>query len=358
MSNAQSSSLPFEISLFCAGPVTQARHLPVMACTIADKLRPSPPMINKKPSHTIHQTQHHFGWDNSIEPVHTTRSGETIWFNCLDAGCGHYHPGSTDADIAEMPPGNVNPVTGPVFVEGAMPGDALKVSIGEFKPSGFGWTAIIPGFGLLADQFQDPRLHLWKYDPAGRSPALFSSIAKVPVRPFTGTIGVAPEEPGTHSIIPPRNVGGNLDVRDLVTGSELYLPVKVEGALFSVGDTHAAQGDGEVCGTAIESAMDVELSFEVIKEAAPPAPMFSTPGSVSNHIDQDGYDVTTGVAPDLMEAARAAVSSMIDNLGRKHGMSAEDAYMLCSVCADLRISELVDAPNWVVSFYFPRSVLH
>jgi acetamidase/formamidase len=130
----------------------------------------------------------------------------------------------------------------------------------------------------------------------------------------------------------------------------------VDGALFSVGDTHAAQGDGEVCGTAIESAMNVVLTFDVAKGMNLTAPCFSTPGPVTRHLDSKGYEVSTGIGPDLMEAARAAVSQMIELLSSRHGLSPVDAYMLCSVCADLRISEIVDVPNWVVSFYFPRVV--
>jgi amidase len=188
------------------------------------------------------------------------------------------------------------------------------------------------------------------------TPALFSTIAKVPLKPFAGTIGNAPAEAGLHSVVPPRRVGGNLDIRDLNAGAILYLPVEVEGALFSVGDTHAAQGDGEVCGTAIESQMDVVLRFDLVKGANPKTPGFTTAGPVTRHIDGAGYEATTGVGPDLMEAARAAVSNMIDLLGKLHGISAIDAYQLCSVCGDLRISEIVDMPNWVVSFYMPRLV--
>jgi acetamidase/formamidase len=131
----------------------------------------------------------------------------------------------------------------------------------------------------------------------------------------------------------------------------------VPGALFSVGDTHAAQGDAEVCGTAIESQMNIVVKFEVEKGANLKMPRFTTAGPVSRHLDEKGYEVTTGIGPDLMEDARMAVSDMIDLLGKRHGLSAPDAYMLCSVCADLRISEIVDAPNWVVSYYFPRLVL-
>lgn len=305
---------------------------------------------------TIHSDHCHCGWDNSIAPVTTVAPGETITFECLDAAGGHFTEVSTAADISTRDIDGVNPVTGPVWIDGAEPGDCLKVTIGEFRPSGFGWTAIIPGFGLLADQFREPRLHLWTYDGRACEPALFDNHARVPLKPFAGTLGVAPAEPGMHSVIPPRRVGGNLDTRDLSAGTVLYLPVEVAGALFSVGDTHAAQGDGEICGTAIESAMEATLTFDLVKGEAPRMPRFTTPGPVTRHLDGAGYEVTTGVGPDLMEAARDAVSGMIDFLSRSRHMAPEDAYMLCSVCGDLRISEIVDAPNWVVSFYFPRLV--
>jgi amidase len=242
-----------------------------------------------------------------------------------------------------------------------MPGDAIKVTIEGFTPRafdgrGFGWTANIPGFGLLADQFPDPALHIWSYDPGQMGPALFGRDARVPLKPFAGTIGNAPAEPGHHSVVPPRRVGGNLDIRDLNAGVTLYLPVEVPGALFSVGDTHAAQGDGEVCGTAIESPMDVVLTLDVVKGANLKTPRFTTPGPVTRHLDAKGYEATTGIGPDLMTASRDAVAAMVDLLCAQRGMAAVDAYMLVSTCGDLRISEIVDMPNWVVSFYFPRCV--
>jgi amidase len=307
--------------------------------------------------HTIHGAHHHFGWDNAIPPALTVAPGDTVEFECNDASGGQLSPASTVADVGTLDFGKVNPVTGPVFIDGAEPGDALKVTLGGFTPSGFGWTALIPGFGLLADQFPDPALKLWSYDREAREPALFSPVAKVPLKPFTGTIGNALAEPGLHSVVPPRRVGGNLDIRDLAAGTVLYLPVEVAGALFSVGDTHAAQGDGEVCGTAIESPMKVTLTFDLVKSANLATPRFTTPGPVTRHLDGSGYEVTTGIGPDLWDGARQAVSRMIDLLGREHGLSPTDAYMLCSVAGDLRISEIVDMPNWVVSFYFPRSVL-
>ena len=273
-----------------------------------------------------------------------------------EASGGQLSRTATLSDLVQLDFGRTNPVTGPVYVDGAMPGDVLKITLLEFRPSGWGWTANISGFGLLADQFPDPALHIWNYDAQGVTPALFGPGGRVPLKPFCGTIGVAPAEPGLHSVIPPRRVGGNLDIRDLSTGSELFLPVEVPGGLFSLGDTHAAQGDGEVCGTAIESPMEVTIRLDLLKNERLTFPRFTTPGPVTRHLDAKGYDATTGVGPDLMEAARAATGGMIELLSRRHGMAPVDAYMLCSVAGDLRISEIVDRPNWVVSMYFPRVV--
>ena len=307
-------------------------------------------------NYTIHGRHHHFGWDNSLAPAEKVAPGSTVFFECLDSSGGQLSPESTVADIARLDFAKINPVTGPIFVDGAEPGDALKVTIEEFRPSGFGWTANIPGFGLLADDFKEPALTIWKYDATTLEPALFGRNGRVPLKPFAGTIGVAPAEKGLHSIVPPRRVGGNLDIRDLAAGTTLYLPVEVAGALFSVGDTHAAQGDGEVCGTAIESPMDVVLKLDLVKDARLKTPRFTTPGPVTRHLDAKGYEVTTGVGPDLMEGARSAVSQMVDLLAGRYNLDPVEAYMLVSVCGDLRISEIVDMPNWVVSFYFPRCV--
>ena len=307
-------------------------------------------------NHTIHRRHHHFGWDNSNEPVLTVAPGETVRFEVVDASGGQLGPDSTASDVAGLDFGLVNPVTGPVFIDGAEPGDALRVDIESFTPSGWGWTANIPGFGLLADQFTEPALHLWRYDARALAPAAYGPGGRVPLKPFCGTIGVAPAAPGLHSIVPPREVGGNMDIRDLGAGTTLYLPVTVDGALFSVGDTHATQGDGEVCGTAIESPMELALTFDLVKSANFAFPRFETAGPVSRHFDEKGYHVTTGIGPDLFEGARAAVGEMVDLLGTRYGLSAVDAYLLSSVCADLRISEIVDQPNWVVSFYFPKVV--
>ena len=173
---------------------------------------------------------HHFGWDNVVP---AGRDGgaraTTLRFECLDAGAATSGPTAPSPTSPRSTSREVNPVTGPVYVEGAEPGDALKVTIGDFVPSGFGWTANIPGFGLLADQFPEPALHALVLRPGGAAPALFGPGARVPLKPFAGTIGLAPAEPGLHSVVPPRRVGGNLDIRDLAAGAVLYLPVEVRG---------------------------------------------------------------------------------------------------------------------------------
>ncbi|MDE2146179.1 MAG: acetamidase/formamidase family protein [Burkholderiales bacterium] len=309
------------------------------------------------PRHTIHHAQSHHGWDRALPPVLHVAPGEVVEFEVAEASGGQLSPQSSVDDVGRLDFGRINPVTGPVFVDGAEPGDLLKVTLLSFEPSGWGWTANIPGFGLLADEFEAPALQLWSYDPATLAPALFGAWGRVPLKPFAGTLGVAPAAPGLHSIVPPRRVGGNLDVRDLAAGVELYLPVEVSGALFSIGDTHAAQGDGEVCGTAIESPMKVALRLDLVKDRPQAFPHFVTPGPVTRHLDARGYEVTMGIGPDLMAAARAAVRGMVERLAARHGMPPVQAYLLCSVCGDLRISEIVDLPNWTVSFYFPRVVL-
>jgi acetamidase/formamidase len=306
--------------------------------------------------HTLHHHQGHLGWNRATPPVLTIAPGDSVEFHPLDASGGQITARSTLADLARLDFARVNPVVGPVFIDGAEPGDAVKATLLSFVPSGWGWTANIPGFGLLADQFREPALHLWTYAPDARTPAMYGPGGRVPLQPFCGTIGLAPSAPGPHSIVPPRRVGGNMDIRDLCAGTELYLPVEVQGALFSVGDTHAAQGDGEVCGTAIESPMSLSIRFDLVKGANLAFPRFVTAGPVSRHLDARGYDATTGIGPDLMQCARDAVSGMVDLLAARHHLTPVDAYLLCSVCGDLRISEIVDQPNWVVSFYFPRVV--
>ena len=302
---------------------------------------------------TIHKDHHHFGWDNSLEPTLRVEPDTEIEFGIVDASGGQLNADSITADVATLDFDRINPVTGPVYLEGAEPGDALIVDILDFEASGWGWTAIIPGFGLLAQDFPDAFLHLSSYTDEFVE---FTPEIRLPTRSFPGTIGVALAEEGQHSIVPPRHVGGNLDIRDLVRGSKLYLPVEVPGALFSVGDTHAAQGDGEVCGTAIETPMTLRAKLNLKKKAEIKRPQFEFTGSPRGEIEAKGYYATTGVGPDLMSAAQDAIRDMIEHLGREYALEPQLAYTLCSVAVDLKISEIVDAPNWVISAYLPKAI--
>jgi acetamidase/formamidase len=305
--------------------------------------------------HTIHRHRCHHAWDKSISPVLTVAPGETVTFDITDASSGQITPDSTAGVFDDYDSARVNPVTGPVLVDGAEPNDVLVVRLESYAPSGWGWTANIPGFGLLAQDFPDAALLHWHYAPDGSTPLLFGDHARIPLAPFAGTIGLAPAAPGPHSIIPPRRVGGNLDVRDLVAGSILYLPVEVTGALLSIGDTYAAQGDGEVCGTAIESPMQLTATIELVKNQPLAMPRIDRPApGAEGHAGR--VWITTGIGPDLHEAARASVRGMIDLLARERGIAPLDAYMLASVAGDLKISQIVDAPNWTVSFQMPQTI--
>lgn len=294
-------------------------------------------------------------WDNSIEPALEIESGETVELECGDASGGQLSATSTAADVLGLDMARVNPVTGPVYVKGAQPGDALAIEILELVPQQWGWTALIPGFGLLADEFPDPWLRISEVG-ADEGVVRFGDGVMLPYLPFPGTIGVAPDEPGEHSVVPPRRWGGNMDIKHLRPGVTLLLPVGVEGALFSVGDTHAAMGDGEVCGTAIESAMRITVRLSVDHERRIRFPQYRIPAGQLAESERSDYHVCTGIGPDLLEATRDATRQVIDYIVERHGRDREEAYAIASVAIDLRIHEVVDVPNWTVGAFLPESI--
>jgi len=294
----------------------------------------------------------HLAWDSTIPPVLEVGSGEVVTFDVLDASCGQITAASTLADLVALDFSRVDQVAGPIAVLGALPGDTLEVELLEIVPADWGWTAAIPGFGLLADEFPDAALRITRL---ADGLAEFLPGVRIPLSPFCGELGVAPTGPA-RSTIPPTETGGNMDTRHLTTGSRLWLPVRVPGALFSLGDGHAAQGDGEVCGTAIETPVRVSLRLTVRRDVTVTAPEFETAGPLGTSTNTAGWLATDGVGPDLFQAARDAVRRMIDRLGVRHGLGAVDAYMLISVAGDLRISEIVDQPNWIVTCYMPTSI--
>lgn len=302
--------------------------------------------------HYLDASAVHNAWDNSIPPRIAIDPGDTVIFETVEASGAQLTPSSQPSDLTNLDFGKVNPLTGPVYVNGAQPGDILKVEILGFQHKGWGWTGIIPGFGLLADEFPDPYLKIWEL---GQDEAEFKPGIVIPLEPFCGSMGVAPRVEGPVSTVAPTEHGGNLDTRGLVKGATLYLPVWVEGALFSCGDCHAAQGDGEVCGTGIEAPMAVTLRFDLIKGQSIPELRFETPSPLTK-VDRAGYYVTTAHGPDLLENARQAIRYMIDYLGQAHGLSRQEAYALCSVAVDLKISQVVDVPNFIVSAYLPKSI--
>lgn len=320
---------------------------------------PSPRMAPPTPDHHVAATDEnvHTTWDNAHEPVLTVESGTVLEFECRDATDGHLTADSTVEDVhtlAETASGH--PLTGPVAVAGAEPGDVLAVDLLDFEHRGIGFTYFYPGergMGLLPEEFEDAGVHVWDLDG---DRGVFVDGIEVPLAPFSGNLGVAPAAEGSHSTTPPRRVGGNLDVKHLTAGSTLYLPVAVPDALFSIGDCHAAQGDGEVCVTGIEAPMDVTVRLRLLTDRSIEQPEFETRGPFSAHERPEAVYGTTGISDDLMDATKAAVRHMIDHLHERRGLSRTEAYMLSSAIVDLKINEVVDEPNWVVSAYVPTDI--
>jgi acetamidase/formamidase len=296
----------------------------------------------------------HYAWDNAIPPRLEVDPGDTVVFDTRDAADGYYSRESSHADVLARGPFRGHPLTGPVRVRGARPGDALVVEVLEMQPGAdFGWTAVRPGRGLLPEaEFPKPYLQIW--DLSDGTHARSERGIAVPMDPFPGVVGVALDEPGPHSTMPPRKNGGNMDIRQLTTGSRLLLPVWVEGALFSIGDGHGAQGDGEVCVTAVEMMARVTLRFGLEPGRTLKEPQFRTAATPSSA--RGPCFVTTAHGPDLYASAQQAVRYMIDHLVAERGLGREEAYIVASVAVDLRISEIVDAPNWIVSAFLPESI--
>jgi formamidase len=330
----------------------------------------------------------HNRWHPDLEPVATVRAGEEITLETRDGLDGQLTRESTHEDAGRLDLGLGHPLTGPVYVEDTEPGDLLEVEFVAYEANDFGTTAVIPGFGFLADLFPEPYVVKWEItDGLARSEEL-PGVA-VPGDPFAGVVGVAPSHalmeefrareeairaaggavaddlpeqasPPRASTglrtIPPRETGGNMDIRQLIAGSRVLLPVHVPGALFSIGDLHFAQGDGEVCGTAIEIAGAVTIRLGVHRGPwRPRFPAYETPSRGERRAF-----ATTGIpvddAMDLTEATRQALLEMIGYLEATHRFERAAAYALCSACVDLRLSEVVDIPYPLVSALLPLDV--
>jgi len=351
----------------------------------------------------------HNRFNQDIPPVLTVREGEAVQFLCRDAlDIGTAARTLTPNGILTLDLAKVHPLTGPVSVEGAEPGDVLEVEIVDVAPLvDFGYVTITPVLGLFgslqpdilapfhafteASQLSDPSpgkvtgaipedqpfnsgapfVQLFTFNK-GQNTGFASFVGKdtgrkaqIPIAPFMGIYGVAPLHKGMYRTVPPNvsgGMGGNTDIKQFTKGSKLYYPVYVKGAKFSVGDGHMAQGDGEVCVTAIETLMAVTCRFKVIKNTIIESPQAIVPAAnpsdagLSKEMLAKGFYQTTGVGPHLMADAKKAVRAMIDWLVRDQDLSLHEAYAICSVAGDLKISEIVDVPNWVVSMTVPRGI--
>ena len=305
-------------------------------------------------THHLDATQPHAFWDNTLPPRVHIQSGDTVIFETLEASAGQVRPDSPSESLYTLDFAFIHPLTGPVYIEDAEPGDTLEVDIVSIKHKGWGWNAVLPNFGLLAEDFSEPYLHHYKL---GETSCEFRHDIHIPYEPFCGVMGVGPRESGRLTTIPPRENGGNIDIRNLTPGTKVFFPILVPGALFSCGDCHSAQGDGEVNGTGIETLMTVTLTFHLRKHMHIPELRFITPANKKLTVaDTGGYYVTTAHGPDLFHNAQQAIRYMIDHLSTEYHMTREQAYCLCGAAVDLKISEIVDAPNWIVSAYLPLMI--
>lgn len=297
--------------------------------------------------HTLTADQSHSRFSRTIPPVLRVASGAVIEAYLQEASAGQLTASSSTEELTTLSFDPIHPLTGPVYVEGAEPGDVLAVTLHEIEVQDWGWVASIPGFGYLADEFPDPVLKTFSFEE-GATEVRFNDRIRVPLRPFPGVMGVAPATDSLLSTIPPRANGGNMDNPYMTEGATVYFPVFVEGALFSIGDPHAAQGKGEVSGTAIEAPLRVVYRLELLKGARPiPEPQYET----------DEFYAVTAYATTLDGAALKATRYMIDYLVAEHGLEREEAYLLASIAGDLEIAEVVDMPHVLVAMHISKEVL-
>ncbi|YAF96690.1 MAG: acetamidase/formamidase family protein [Nodularia sp. CChRGM 3473] len=305
------------------------------------------------------KTVHLGGFSHLLEPALIVQSGDTI---DVETYTGYYVYDKAPSefltpefiDICQNLPlerkvaGGPHLLTGPIYVQDAEPGDVLEVRLEAIAPSlPVGFNAIRPGWGALPQQFTQPALRFIPLD-------LVSNIAefpvnsgiKIPLKPFFGILGVATPE-NSRTSVPPGCYGGNIDNRELQAGSRIFLPVFVPGALFSLGDGHSAQGDGEVNVTAIETSMNGKIMLKLRKDIQLTTPIAETPTDI----------ITMGFAQTLDAALEIAIKNMIDFLERFANLSAEDAYVLCSLAVNFRITQVVNSPQKGVHGMLPKAIL-
>ncbi|MFT4564425.1 MAG: formamidase [Gammaproteobacteria bacterium] len=342
----------------------------------------------------------HNRYHPDVEPVLEVREGEEVVIETRDSVDGQLPPDVDESAFASLQPGAIHPLTGPVFVKGAEPGDVLEIEFLDIVAQAHGFSVIFPGFGFLRDLMTEPFLVHWTLNGGWATSDQIPGV-RIPSAPFMGISALAPSAkeisewnareqklrdsggfalpPDPEGAIPhgpcaayglrtnpPRENGGNFDVKQLTKGAKLYLPVSVPGALFSTGDGHFAQGDGEVSLTAIEMAATVAVRFRIHKGLAErrklTAPTFShasyDPGPSDRIIGAMGYPIDSSgenLGENLTLAARNALLNMMTLL-QERGFTAKQAYIICSVACDLRISNVVDLPNVTVSAIIPEAI--
>jgi acetamidase/formamidase len=300
--------------------------------------------------HTLSAAPTHSRWNADLAPRLTIASGDTVHFECLDSSGAQVHPGMTVDEFQNIDRGLIHALTGPVAIHNAEPGDVLQIDVLEVRHKGWGWSSVIPGLGFLKQRFTDPFLFHWSLD-GDTSRSLAPAI--LPLRPFCGIMGVAPAEHGEFRTRPPGIFGGNMDVRELATGATLYLPVQQPGALFSCGDAHAAQGDGEVCINGIECPADASLRFLLHKSQPLSGPLVESAPS-----DESGASwLVVESHSDTLTAAHNATNRMVDLLVAEWKFEPVHAYLLCSVAMKLQISQVVNEPIITVSAAIAKSIL-
>lgn len=303
--------------------------------------------------HTLSAEPTHSRWNRDLEPRIEITSGDTVHMECVDSSGAQVHPGTRVDQFLAIDRGKIHALTGPIAVRDAVQGDVLEIEVIEVTHKGWGWSSVIPGLGFLKERFAEPFLFHWTLE-GDLTSSLFPAL--VPLRPFCGIMGVAPAEEGEFRTRPPGVFGGNMDVRELCAGAKLYLPVLNHGALFSAGDAHAAQGDGEVCINGIECPAAVTLRFRLHKHRTLPGPMIESSETRRPDAASDAWIVVESAA-DAASAARSATSRMIDLLEEHWGFSAVHAYLLCSVAMKLRLSQVVNEPMFTVSAAMPKQIL-
>ncbi|MCL4346117.1 MAG: acetamidase/formamidase family protein [Candidatus Thermoplasmatota archaeon] len=292
----------------------------------------------------------HFKWTSSNKPIAKTEEEEVVRIKIPDSSINQIKRGMSSSDLSKIDPSLFDGAVGPIYIAGSEPGDSIEIEILDIKSGNEGWSAIINDFGLLKNRYGERVItwskieNFWRCDDEE-----FLRGIKIPDVPFLGVIGTSPSE-GEYGMIPPQHFGGNMDNRMIGIGSRIILPVNVEGAMVSFGDPHGHQGDGEICGTAIETDMEIDVRFKILRKRT------NSPVIFSQDTVKGDFVFTSGISNDLHNASVEAVESMISYLC-EFGFSEEESYILLSVAGNLSIREIVDEPNFVVNMGLDRKII-